>query len=54
MCLSRDSNEHEFTDVLEAVFGTDEENPPEFEAEENEPDVVPEEGITTKGTVEGK
>ena len=43
-----------FTDVLEAVFGIDEENPPEFEAEEDEPDVVPEEGITTKETVEGK
>ena len=43
-----------FTDVLEAVFGIDEENPPEFEAEEEEPDVVPEEGITTKETVEGE
>ena len=43
-----------FTDVLEAVFGIDEENPPEFEAEEDKPDVVPEEGITTKETVEGE
>ena len=30
-----------FTDVLEAVFGIDEENPPELEAEEGEPDVIP-------------
>ena len=43
-----------FTDVLEAVFGIDEENPPEFEVEEDEPDVVPEEGITTKETIEGE
>ena len=43
-----------FTDVLEAVFRIDEENPPEFEAEEDKPDVVPEEGITTKETVEGE
>ena len=43
-----------FTDVLEAVFGIDEENPPEFEAEEDEPDVVPEEGIITKEAVEGE
>ena len=43
-----------FTEVLEAVFGVDEENPPEFEAEEDEPDVVPEEGLTTKEAVEGE
>ena len=43
-----------FTDVLEAVFGIDEENHPEFEAEEDEPDVVPEEGLTTKEAVEGE
>ena len=42
------------TDILEAVFGVDEENPPEFEAEEDEPDVVPEEGLTTKEAVEGE
>ena len=43
-----------FTDVLEAVFGVDEENPPEFEEEEDEPDVIPEEVLTTKETVEGE
>ena len=43
-----------FTDVLEAVFGIDEENPRDFEAEEDKPDVVPEEGIATKETVEGE
>ena len=43
-----------FTDALEAVFGIDEENPPEFEVEEDEPDVVPEEGLTTKEAVEGE
>ena len=43
-----------FTDVLEAVFGIDEENPPEFEEEEDEPDTIPEEGLTTKETVEGE
>ena len=43
-----------FTDVLEAVFGVDEENPPEFEEEEDEPDVIPEEALTTKETVEGE
>ena len=43
-----------FTDVLKAVFGIDEENPPEFEVEENEPDIIPEEGLTTKETVEGE
>ena len=42
------------TDVLEAVFGVDEENPPEFEGEEDEPDAIPDEGLTTKETVEGK
>ena len=43
-----------FTDVLKAVFGVDEENPPKFEAEEDEPDVVPEEGLTSKEVVEGE
>ena len=43
-----------FTNVLEAVFGIDEENPPKFEVEEDEPDVVPEEGLTTKETVKGE
>ena len=43
-----------FTDVLEAVFGVDEENPPEFEEEEDEPDIIPEEALTTKDTVEGE
>ena len=43
-----------FTDVLEAVFGVDEENPPKFEEEEDEPDAVPEEGLTDKETVEGE
>ena len=41
-------------DVLEAVFGIDEENPPEFEEEEDEPDTIPEEGLTTKENVEGE
>ena len=41
-----------FTDILEAVFGIDEENPPEFEVEED--DVVPEEGLITKEAVEGE
>ena len=43
-----------FTDVLKAVFGINEENPLEFEAEEDKPDVVPEEGISTKEAVEGE
>ena len=43
-----------FTDVLEADFGIDEENPPEFEVEEDEPDVLPEEGFTTKEAIEGE
>ena len=43
-----------FTDVLEAVFGIDEVNPPEFEVEEDEPDVVPEEGLTTKEAIVGE
>ena len=43
-----------FTDVLEVVFGIDEENPPEIEVEEDEPDVIPEEGLTTKETAEGE
>ena len=42
-----------FTEVL-AVFGVDKENPPEFEVEEDEPDVVPKEGLTTKKAVEGE
>ena len=41
-----------FTDVLEAVFGIDEEEVPDFEEEEDEPDVVPEEGLTTKEAAE--
>ena len=47
-----------FTDVLEAVFGIDEEEVPgfeevpDFEEEEDEPDAVPEEGLTTKETAE--
>ena len=43
-----------FTNVLEAVFRVDEENPPKFEEEEDEPDVIPEEAFTTKETVEGE
>ena len=43
-----------FTDILEAVLGIYEENPPEFEMEEDKPDVVPEEGLTTKEAVEGE
>ena len=43
-----------FTDILEAVFGIDEENLPEFEVEEDKPDIVPEEGLTTKEAVEGE
>ena len=43
-----------FTDVLKAVFGVNEENPPEFEEEEDEPDFIPEEALTTKETVEGE
>ena len=41
-----------FTNVLEAVFGVDEENPPGFEEEENEPDFIPDEVLATKETVE--
>ena len=41
-----------FTDVLEAVFGIDEEEVPDFEEEEDEPDTIPEEGLTTKETAE--
>ena len=41
-----------FTDILEAVFGIDEEEVPDFEEEEDEPDAVPEEGLTTKETAE--
>ena len=43
-----------FSDVLEAVFGIDEEIPPEFEVEEDKPDVVPKEGLTTKEAIEGE
>ena len=39
-----------FTDILEAVFGIDEEEVPDLEEEEDEPDTVPEEGLTTKGS----
>ena len=41
-----------FTDVLEAVFGIDKEEVPDFEEEEDEPDTIPEEGLTTKEAVE--
>ena len=41
-----------FTDILEAVFGIDEEEVPDLEEEEDEPDTVPEEGLTTKETAE--
>ena len=40
--------------MLKAVFGVDEENPPEFEEEEDEPDFIPDEALTTKETVEGE
>ena len=43
-----------FTNVLEAVFGIDEENLPKYEVEEDEPDVIPEEGLTTKEAIEGE
>ena len=43
-----------FIDILKAVFGIDEEKLPKFEVEEDKPDVVPEEGLTTKETVEGE
>ena len=39
-----------FTNILKAVFGMDEENPPKFEVEGDKPDVIPEEGLTTKET----
>ena len=42
-----------FTDVLEAVFGVDEEEIPDLEEEdEDEPDTVPEKGLTTKEAAE--
>ena len=41
-----------FTDVLEAVFGIDEEEVPDLKEEEDEPDTVPEEGLMTKETAE--
>ena len=41
-----------FTDILEAVFGIDEEEVPDLEEEEDEPDTIPEEGLTTKETAE--
>ena len=41
-----------FTDVLEAVFGIDEEEVPDLEEEEDEPDTIPEEGLITKETAE--
>ena len=53
-CVLAGTATSKFTDVLEAVFGIDEENPPEFEEEEDEPDTIPEEGLTTKETVEGE
>ena len=43
-----------FTDVFEADFGVDEEEPPKFEEEEDEPDVIPREALTIKETVEGE
>ena len=53
-CVLAGTATSKFTDVLEAVFGIDEENPPKFEMEEDEPDVVPEEGLTTKEAIEGE
>ena len=53
-CLLAGTATSKFTNVLEAVFGVDEENPPKFEEEEDEPDVIPEEVLTTKETVEGE
>ena len=41
-----------FTDILEVVFEIDKEEVPDFEEEEDEPDAVPEEGLTTKETAE--
>ena len=41
-----------FTDVLEAVFGIDEEEVLDLEEEEDEPDTVQEEGLMTKETAE--
>ena len=41
-----------FTDVLEAVFGIDEEEVPEFDEEEDDPDFIPEEGLMTKEAAE--
>ena len=40
-----------FTDVLEAVFGIDEEEVPELD-KEDDPDFIPEEGLTMKGAAE--
>ena len=53
-CVLAGTATSKFTDVLKAVFGIDEENPPEFEEEEDEPDTIPKEGLTTKETVEGE
>ena len=53
-CVLAGTATSKFTDVLEAVFGIDEKNPPEFEKEEDKPETIPEEGLTTKETVEGE
>ena len=51
-CVLAGTATTKFTDVLEAVFGIDEEEVPELEEEEDEPDIIPEEGLTTKETAE--
>ena len=48
-CVLAGTATSKFTDVLEAVFGIDEEEVSEFDEEEDDPDFIPEEGLTTRG-----
>ena len=47
-CVLAGTTTTKFTDVLEAVFGINEEEIPDLKEEDDEPDLIPEEGLTTK------
>ena len=51
-CVLAGTATSKFTDVLEVVFGIDEEEVPEFDEEEDDPNVIPEESLTTKEAAE--
>ena len=51
-CTLAGTTTSKLTNVLEAVFGMDEEEVPEFEEEEDERYIVPEGGLTTKEAAE--